>query len=158
MLHISWCVSSAWNIYGIFIALTCLYEKLLPKHCLEPFMTSWPQGHEVGSLVTIFRFRVSILPAAQCLRVFRMIFVQKRRLSIFSHWFIMERSQNWPDPRSPISKFRSINFIDVTNITRWKFQGDRLVGVAMTSIQASLRWGHLTWPGDLTLTDLNLKC
>ena len=63
-------------------------------------------------------------------------FVQKRRLSFFSHSLIWDRSQNWPDLRSPISKFPDICFIDtVTDINRWKFQGNRSVGVALTSIQ-----------------------
>ena len=45
-----------------------------------------------------------------------------------------------------------------THINRWKFQDDRSVGVAMTSIQTFfLRWGPLTWPGNLTLCDLGLK-
>ena len=109
--------------------------------------------------VAIFRFRVSGLPVNRCLRVFRIIFVQKRRLSIVSQLFIMEKSQHWPDFVSPISKFQCIHFLDaVTDINRWKFQGDRSFGVVMTSIQTFfLRWGHLTWPGDLTLSDLGLK-
>ena len=40
-----------------------------------------------------------------------MAFVQNRRLSIFSHWIIIERPQNWPDLRSPISKFRDTRLI-----------------------------------------------
>ena len=59
----------------------------------------------------IFGFSVSILPTSRCLRVSRMAFVQNRRLSIFSHWIIIERPQNWPDLRSPISKFRDTRLI-----------------------------------------------
>ena len=65
-----------------------------------------------GPSVAIFRLRVSILPLTRCLREFWMVFVQKKRLSFFSHLLIMERSQNWPDLRSPISKFRDTRFID----------------------------------------------
>ena len=85
-------------------------------------------------------------------------FVQNRRFSIFSHWH-MERSQNWPDLRSLISTFWDMHFIDtVTCVNRWKFQDNRSVSVALTSIQTFfMRWDHLTWPGDLTLRDLSLK-
>ena len=48
----------------------------------------------------------------------------------------MERSQNWPDLRSPISKFWDINFIDTLACSNhWKFQGNRSVGVALRNIQ-----------------------
>ena len=44
--------------------------------------------------------------------------------------------ENWPDPRSQISKFWDIHFIEtVTCINRWQFQGNDSVGVALTSIQ-----------------------
>ena len=46
---------------------------------------------------------------------------------------------------------------NVTDINRWTFEGDRSFGIAMTSIQTFLKWGHLAWPGDLTLSDLGLK-
>ena len=77
----------------------------------------------------------------------------------FSPIDLMGRSQNWPDLRSPISKFFDIHFIDtVACSNRWGFQGNRSVGVALTNIQTFfMRWGHLTWPGDLTLRDLCLK-
>ena len=95
--------------------------------------------------------------------VFWMIFVQKRRLSFFSHWLIliMERSQIWPDLRSLISKFWDIHFIDtVTCSNRWKFQGNRSVGVAWTNIQTFYEvrsldvtwWPDLAWPGSEIFT------
>ena len=92
--------------------------------------------------------RVSSLPVTRCLRVFQMVFFQKRRLSFFFRWLKMKRSQNWPDLGSPISKFRKIRFIDTgTDINRWKFLGDRAFGVAMTSIQTSeVRSLGVTWP------------
>ena len=85
-------------------------------------------------------------------------FGPKQALSIFSHWLKMERSQNWPDLRSPISKLWDIHFIDTVacNIC-WKFQGDSSVGVALTNIKTFMGWGRLTWHGDLTLRDLGLK-
>ena len=119
----------------------------------------WPWGHEERSLVAIFRLRVWILPLTRCLRLFWLGFVQNSRFSIFSHWLIMERPQSWPDLRSPISKFwdiHSINTVSYSN--RWKFQGNRSVGVALTNIQTL--WGEVTWldrPGDLTFRDLGLK-
>ena len=116
----------------------------------------WPWRLDEGSPVTIFRLRKSILPVTRCFRVFWMVFVQNRRLSFFSHWLIMERSQNWPDLRSPISKFRDIYFIDTgTDINCWKFQGDLSFGVAMTNIQSFSEvrsldvtwWPDFEWPG-----------
>ena len=78
-----------------------------------------------------------------------MVFVLKRCLSIFSHWLVMERSQNWHDRRSPIAKFRDINTF---HGYRWKFQGDRSFGIAMTSIQTfsdvkslDVIWPWVTW-------------
>ena len=93
-----------------------------------------------------------------CLRVLRMVFVQKRRLSIFSYLLVLERSQYWPNLRSPISKFWDIHYLaTVTRINYWKFQGNRLVGVAMTSILTFYKVRSLaTWPDDLTLSDLGL--
>ena len=74
----------------------------------------------------------------------------------------MERSQNWPDHRSLISKFRDKHFRHtVTLINRWKFQGDRSVGVAMTRI-ATFFWGEVfwrdlvTWPWELWVWNLHM--
>ena len=56
-----------------------------------------------------------------------------------------------------------MHFIDaVTNISRWKFQGDRSFGVAMTSIQAFSEamsldvtwWPDLEWPGSKILHNM----
>ena len=112
---------------------------------------TWPLGHMEGSLVASFHFSVSSLPEVRCLRVFRMMLVQKRRQQIFSHWLIMKKMQNWPDLRSSIWKFRRINFIHAaTHINLYNFQGDRSVGVAMTSILFSdLRSLDVTWWPDL---------
>ena len=73
----------------------------------------------------------------------------------------MERSQKWPDLRSPISKFWDIHFIDtVACSNRWKFQGNRSVGVALTKIQTFYEmtsldvtwWPNLAWPGSEIFT------
>ena len=80
-------------------------------------------------------------------------------ISIFSHLLIMERSQNWPDVRSPISFFRNIRSIHTgTDINRWKFQGDRSFGVAMTNIQnlSEVRSLDVTC-SYLTMSDLGPK-
>ena len=113
----------------------------------------------------MFRLRVASLPVTRCLKVFWMVFVQKRRLSFF-HWLIMKGSQSWPDLRSQIYKFWDISFIDtVTNIYRWKFKCDWSFGVAMTSFQTfsevrSLNvtwWPALEWPGSEILTSCAKK-
>ena len=68
----------------------------------------------------------------------------------------LTRSQNWPDFRSPISKFWDIHIIDtVVCSNRWRFQGNRSVGVALTNIQTFYEvrsldvtwWPDLRWPG-----------
>ena len=79
-------------------------------------------------------------------------FLPKRRLSFFSDWLIMERSQNWPDLRPWISTFRDIHFIDTgTDINCSKFQGDWACGAAMTSIQTfyEVTLFDVTWWPDL---------
>ena len=131
-------------------------EKLLVTfHDLK-----WPCRHQERSLVAIFRFRVSSLPVTRCLRVFQIVFVQKRRLSILSHLLIMDRSQIWPDLGSPISKFRDIGTLATgTDINLWKFR-DRSFGVAMTSVQTfsevrslDATWRpDFEWPGSEILT------
>ena len=88
MLHISWSVLSSWT------HLRCFYRSSLflsNYYCRKTVRMTfhdlkWSLGHKERSLVSIFRFRVSILPVTWCWRVFRVVFVQKRRLSIFSHW------------------------------------------------------------------------
>ena len=130
----------------VFITLACLSEKLLPKNCWWHFMT-WSDLGDMrrGSLLVSCRFRVSSLPVTRYLRVLGIGFVQKRRLSILFHWFIMERSQNSYYLRSPIAEFRDNYFIDtVMDINRWQFQSHQSVGIAMTSIQTFI-WGEVTW-------------
>ena len=59
------------------------------------------------------------------------------------------------DIKIPRHTFYFINII--MDINHWTFQGDRSVGVAITSIHFFLRWGHLTWSGNLPLSDLGLN-
>ena len=117
----------------------------------------WPCGHQKGSLVAIFSFSVSIPPVSRCLRAFRMIFVQNNRFSIFSHWLIMERSQNWPNLCSLISKFWGIHFIDTYLYQSLKVSRQLFGRCSFASIQTFMRWGHLTCPGNLTLRDMGLN-
>ena len=130
------------TFYAVFIALSAIWSlsKVIAEKLLITFHDlKWPWRHGEGSLVAIFRLRVSLgaeyppcvtlpniwtwsLAVTRCLRMFPMVFFQKRRLSFFPHWLIMERSQNWPDLWSSISKFWDIHFIDtVTAINHWKF-------------------------------------
>ena len=149
MFHIRSC--RMWSLSKV------IAEKLLVTfHELK-----WLWWHGEGSLVAIFRLRASTVKST-CNPMLERVsndFRPKETPFVFPHWLIMERSRNWPDLRSPISKFGDKHFIDtVTDINRWQFQGDRSFGVAMMSIQTFfLRWGNLAWPGDLTLSDLGLK-
>ena len=121
----------------------------------------WPRVHEEGSLVAIFRFLVSSLPVIRCLKVFRMVFVQNRRLSFLSHCLVIKRSQNWPDLSSPISKFWDIHLIDtVTLINRWKFQGNHSVGEAWQLFKHFF-WGEVIWHDPVTwpwVTSADRRC
>ena len=122
MLHINSFVSSSWTHLWCFHRSSWPLSKVIAEKLLVTIHDlKWPRRHDEGSLVAIFRLRVSSLPIPRCLRAFRMVFVQKRRPSFFSHWLKMERSPNWHDLRSTISKFRDKHFIDtVTDINRWK--------------------------------------
>ena len=143
-------------VFTVFIALAGLYQKLLPKDCTFHDL-KWPWRHDEGSPVTIFLLRVSILPVTRCLRVFEWC-SSKRGAFHFSliDLHIMEGSQNWPDLKSPIKKFRDTRFIDTgTDVNRWKFQGNRSAGVALENIQTFYEvrsldvtwWPDLAWPG-----------
>ena len=93
--------------------------------------------------------------------MFRLLFVQKRCLSSLSYWLIVERVQNLPDLRSPISKFWDVHFIIQLLISIVESFRPIVctVSIDMTNILTFfLRWDHFTWPGDLTLSDLGLKC
>ena len=95
------------HIQCVFITLSRLYEKLLPKDCWWPFMTwndlgdtrrgLWPQFSHSGCQCYLQT------NDWECLEWLS----SKRGASqFFSPWFIIERSQSWPDFGSPISKFR----------------------------------------------------
>ena len=82
-----------------------------------------------------------------------MVFVQKRRLSAFSPWLIMERVTKlaWPlvtDLKIPRYTFYRYCY---RCQSQKKFQGDRLFRVVMTNIQtfSEARSRHVTWWSDL---------
>ena len=113
MRHISWSASSSWPQLRCFHSLRLSLQKnIAEKPVVTFYVMKWPCGYDNGSLVAFFLFRVSVLPVSRCLRAFIIIFVQNRRFSILFHWLMMERSQNWPNLRSLISKFWVIHFID----------------------------------------------
>ena len=87
------------RIYGVFIALACLFKKVLPKNSWGPVMT-W---NDLGDMM-----RGHWLQYSDSGCFFRMFFVQKRCLSIFWHWLIIERSQTWLDLGSPTVSQNSI--------------------------------------------------
>ena len=77
--------------FNTFMVLLLLYLVSIKSYCRKtagdlswPEMTLFTWWHDEDSLVAIFWFRVSILPVNWCLKVFRMVFVQKRHLSISS--------------------------------------------------------------------------
>ena len=78
---------------------------------------------------------------------------------IFAHWLIMGRSRKWPDLRSPISKIKDIHFVGTDDlITFLKFHNFSSNTVAGARLYFFfVRYGHLTWPGDLTLHDPGSK-
>ena len=59
------------HIYGVVMALAGLYKKVIAEKLLVAFLDlKWPWRHGEGSLVAIFRLRVSSSPVNRCLRVF----------------------------------------------------------------------------------------
>ena len=91
MLHASRSVSSAWTHQWCFHRSSLSLSKTIAEKLLVIFHDlEWPWWHDERSLVAIFRFGVSSLTVNRCLRVFGMVFGQKRRRSNLSHWFIME--------------------------------------------------------------------
>ena len=118
MLHISRPVSSSGTYLRCFHCFSLSLSKVIAEKLPVTFYDlNWPCGHDQGSLVASFRFRV--LPVTRCFMVLRMVFVPNQCFSIFSHWLIMERSQNWFDFRSPISKCWDKHFIDTCEVT-WR--------------------------------------
>ena len=143
MLHTSWSVSTHLWCFG---RSNWSLSKVIAEKSLVTFQDlKYPWRHDEGSLVAIFRFRVSNLPVTRCLWVFWMVFVQKRRLSFFLHWLIMVRSQNWPDLKSPIAKFRDICFIYKSlKVSRWS-----LIRCSYYE-HSNLFWGEVNWCDLLT--------
>ena len=102
------------HIYGVFIALAWLYPKVIAEKLLVTFHDlKWLRGHEEGQRVAIFRFRVLSLPVG-CNKIVECLDLKRFRLKEasfnFLPWHMMDRSQNWPNLRSPKWKFRDIHF------------------------------------------------
>ena len=158
MLHISRSVWSFWTQLWCFNCSSWSLSKVITGKLMVTFHDlKWPWPCGEGPLVAIFRLRVSSLPVTRCLRVFRMVFFQKRHLSFFSHWLIMERSLNWPNIGTRISKFQDIHFIDTgTDINhplkvstcsgiRCSYDEHQTFSEAMT-LDVTW-WPDLWWPG-----------
>ena len=86
---------------------------------------------------------------------FRPVLVVKTGSWFFPHWLIMGRSRNWPDLRSPISKFRDIQIVATNDlITSCDFQRPPTSTVALARWQSckKVTWGWViqsdlvTWP------------
>ena len=149
MLRISRSLWSSWIHLWCFHCSNCSLSKVIAEKMLVTFQDlKWPWPHGERSLVVIFRLRASSLPVTRCLRVFRMAFFQKRHLSFSSIDSNGEVTKlTWPWVTDPwVTQFREIHFMDTgTDINRWKFQGDRAFGVAMTSIHLRFGSGEVTW-------------
>ena len=158
MLHISRSVSSAWTHLWCFHRSSWSLSKVIAEKLLVTFHDlKWPWRHGNGSLVAIFRLSVPSLPVTRCLRVFRMVFFQKRRLSFFSHWLIMEGPQNWPDFWSLISKFRDIHLIDIgTDINCSKIHDDWTFFCSYDE-HSNFFWREVTWRVGLKFSQLVRK-
>ena len=140
MFDISRSTSSTWTHLRRFRRSGLYLSKISAEKLMVTFHDlRWPRGHEEVPEGHWLQFSGSGCQAYLYLYVwecFEWPVVQKKRLLILSHWFIMGRLQNWHDLKSHISKFRDIHFIDiVTCIKLGKFQGDCSVGIAMTNIQ-----------------------
>ena len=87
VLHSSPTVSSSWTHLWYFDrSILSLSNVIAEKLLVTSNDLKWPLRNEEGSLAAIFRFRASTLSETRCLRVFQMVFVQKKRFSIFPHW------------------------------------------------------------------------
>ena len=107
------------------------------------------------SLVTTFRFRVSILPVIRCLSVSNGFLPKEAPFIFLPLPYNGEVAKlTWP----------WVTDIKIPRYTFYKYwYGYQSLKVSMWSgIQWSydehsnffLRWGHLMWPGDLTVSDL----
>ena len=99
MMHINRSVLSTWTHLWCFHRCSWSLLKTIAEKLLVTFHDlKWPWWHDEGSPVTKFLLRMSIIPVTRCLRVFWMVFVQKRRLSFFSHWLIIREvaKLTWP--------------------------------------------------------------
>ena len=159
MLHISRSVSSAWRHKWSCHRSILSLSKVLPNNCWWPLMT-W------NGLVTLETWggltgeNIMIQGVdSTCNLNFKS--VSNVCLSIFSvHLYGKAAKVTWPWVTGiKIPRYTYLHFIGtVTDINRWKFHADRSFSVAMTiDKHSNCFWGKVTWPGDLTLSDLGLK-
>ena len=85
----------------------------------------------------------------------RMCTGEERSISIFPHWLIMGKSQNWPDLRSSRSKSRSIQNVSIIPLMNvCESQVDRIKTRALARPQTFFEvwsldltlWPDLRWP------------
>ena len=106
-------------------------------------------GHQKGSLVAIFRFRMLITYLWLDVWVLRMAFVQKRRISIFPVLTYTGEVAKLACPSVTEIKIpwcRYIHFIDsVIHINRWKAQGDLSIGRYSYHENSNFFWSEVIW-------------
>ena len=138
MFHISRSASSAWTHLWCFHRSSWSLSKVILEKLMVTFHDlKWPWWRRgvIGHNISTQGVNSTSNPMFESVLN---VFCSKEAHFIFLllTYIIMERSQNWPDLRSPISKFWDIYFIDtVACSNRWKFQGNRSVGIALTNIQ-----------------------
>ena len=112
------------HIYGVFNALSAIWSlsKVIAEKLLITFHDlKWPWRHGEGSLVAIFRLRVSSLPVTRCLRNVSNGFLPKEAPFIFLPLTYNGEVAKLTWPWVIDIKIRDIHFIDtVTAINRWK--------------------------------------
>ena len=82
----------------------------------------------------------------------------------FSHWLIMGRSQNWPDLRSPIQKFRDMRmmhtnqYINLLKVSKLYLNHCRC-GTTANFFGGGVTWPDLvTWPWKLGSQNFQGRC
>ena len=145
ILHISRSVWSSWTHLWCFHCYSWSLSKVISEKLPVTFHDlKWLLRHGKGSLVTIFLLRASNLPVVQCLRVLRMIFFQKRRLSFFSHWLPNREvaKLTWPWVFINIPRYTFYRYwygYQSLNVSRWS------VIRCSSDEHSNLFWGEVTW-------------
>ena len=142
------------NTTMVFSSLAGLYQKLLPKNCWWPsspemtFATWWGvTGRNIPNQGVKFICNPMIGSSSNGFRPKEAPFIF---LPLTYNGEITKLTWPW------VTDIKIPRFLDTaTDINCWKFQGDRSLGYPWRAFKLVLRWGHLTWPGDLTLSDLS---